>query len=459
MVVKKVDFSSGSITGNIIKTAAPMLVAQILNLLYSIVDRIYIARIPDIGTAAIGAVGLCFPVITIIAAFTNLFGSGGSPLFAMARGRRDREEASLTMNLSYTMLIISGIILMVIGEVFARPILIAFGASESALTHALPYMRIYLLGTVFSLIATGMNPFINAQGFSVVGMLTVMIGAVSNIILDPIFIFVLGMGVSGAAVATVISQVVSAVFVIRFLTGERTEYRAIVLSFKAVKCNLSTLGSITALGLVTFIMQITNSMVQVCCNNVLMTHGGDVYVSVMTIVNSIRQILDTPIGAVSDGTTPILSYNYGAGNYRRVRKTALVMTIIMFVYSVIFWRLIETFPKVFISIFSNDETILGDTIPALHLYFYAFIFQTFQITGQTMFKALNKKKRAIFFSLFRKVIIVVPLTLLLPGVFGFGTDGVFMAEPISNVVGGLACFVTMLLTLMPELRKGKTGDV
>lgn len=453
--MKRVDFANGKILQNILQTMLPMLVAQILNLLYNIVDRIYIARIPETGTAALGAVGLCFPLIILITAFTNLFGMGGAPLFSIERGRRNDAKAAEYMNTAFFLLVTTAVILTITGEIAAGPVLSAFGASDQSMLYALPYLRIYLLGTLFSMIATGMNPYITAEGFSLIGMTTVLIGAGANILLDPFFIFVLGMGVRGAAAATVLSQILSSVFVLRFLFGQRADPKLRILSREEIRNCGKTAGTITGLGMASFIMMFTNSLVQICANRVLAQTGGDIYVSVMTIISSSRQMIETPILAISEGTAPIISYNYGARKPDKVKEAGIIMWLMGLFYSLVMWLLMRARPEWFISVFSSDKTILADAVPAFHLYFSAFIFMIFQYGGQTMFKSLNKKRHAMFFSLFRKVIIVVPLTWLLPYVFHMGTDGVFMAEPVSNIIGGLACFITMLLTVTPELRQMK----
>ena len=450
--MKRIDFENGTVTGNIIGAALPMLVAQILNLLYNIVDRIYIARIPEVGTAALGAVGLCFPLIAIISAFANLFGSGGAPLFSIFRGKKEEQQAIHIMNTSFSMLCFSAVILMVIGLTFAHPLLTLFGASKAALTYAVPYMMIYLIGTLPSMIAIGMNPFINAQGYSVIGMSSVAIGAVANLLLDPLFIFALGFGVCGAAIATVISQCLSAVFVLIFLT-KKAELKVRFLRRNELSQSLDYAKNIISLGTAGFIMQLTNSLVTICCNNVLSVTGGDIYISVMTIVSSVRQLVETPIYAINEGTSPILSYNYGAGRPSRVRKAGIVMGIMIFGYTAVMWSLIILAPGALIQVFSSDATLIQDSIPALKQYFAAFIFMDLQYIGQTVFKSLNKKKQAIFFSLLRKVFIVVPLTYLMPYAMHMGTDGVFLAEPMSNIIGGSLCFITMLCTVLPELKR------
>lgn len=456
--MKQVDFENGKIAQNIARTAFPMLIAQVLSLLYSIVDRIYIGRIPGEGTSALGAVGLCFPVIILITGFTNMFGMGGSPLFSMELGRGNKEKAETIMNTSFRLLVVTALVIMAAGEVFAEPLLRLFGASDNAIGYSVVYLRIYLTGTLFSMVTTGMNPFINAQGFPGIGMLSVVVGAVLNLILDPFFIFVLEMGVSGAAVATVISQGCSVIVVTRCLFGKKLEQRIHFRKVSRIRDYFPFAGDIVGLGTAPFIMQCTNSLVQIACNSVLMTFGGEIYVSIMTIVSSVRQILDTPVMAVVEGTSPIISYNYGARRATNVRKAIAIMMAVTVPYTFIVWIMILWRPEMFISIFSSDKTLLSDAIPALHLYFFAYIFQALQYSGQTVFKALNKKKQAVFFSLFRKVVMVIPLTYLFPYVCGFGAEGVFMAEPVSNIIGGLACFITMLCIVLPELKKMEAGN-
>ena len=450
--MKRVDFENGTVTGNILEAALPMLVAQILNLLYNIVDRIYIARIAEVGTAALGAVGLCFPLIVIITAFANLFGNGGAPLFAIQRGQKDERKAVAIMNTSFTMVCASAIVLMVVGFLFARPILILFGASDNSLVYALPYMMIYLLGTLPSMVAVGMNPFINAQGYSLIGMCSVAVGAGANLLLDPLFIFGLGFGVRGAAIATVLSQCLSAIFVFYFLT-KKSELKVRLLKKNEIAACMGYAKNIISLGMAGFIMQLTNSLVTICCNNVLSVTGGDIYISVMTIISSVRQLVETPIHAMSEGSSPILSYNYGARRPARVRKAGMVMGAMILAYSAVIWSIIILEPRPLIRIFSSDAQLIKDAVPALNQYFAAFIFMDLQYMGQTVFKSLNKKKQAIFFSMLRKVFIVVPLTYLMPYALHMGTDGVFLAEPVSNVIGGTLCFATMLITVLPELKR------
>jgi len=454
--MKRIDFENGTVTVNILGVALPMLVAQIINLLYNVVDRIYIARIPGEGTAALGAVGLCFPMIVIITAFSNLFGSGGAPLFSIERGKKNQKKAANIMGTSFTMLCFCGVILMIIGSLFAQPILTVFGTSQNAMKYAYPYLMIYLIGTLPSMISVGMNPFINAQGYSLIGMLSVMVGAFANLLLDPLFIFKFGWGVRGAAIATVISQCLSAVFVLYFLI-RKAELKLHFLRKEEWKRSVAYARDIISLGTAGFVMQLTNSLVTICCNNVLSVTGGDIYISVMTIISSVRQLVETPIHAITEGSSPILSYNYGAGRPERVKKAGVVMGVLVFAYTAVMWSIIMLIPETLIRVFSSDAQLVQDSIPALKQYFAAFIFMDLQFMGQTVFKSLNKRKQAIFFSLLRKVFIVVPLTYLMPYTFHMGTSGVFLAEPVSNLIGGSICFITMLCIVLPELNADKNS--
>ena len=450
--MKRIDFENGSVTSNLLNATLPMLIAQLLNLLYNIVDRIYIARIPGVGTMALGAVGLCFPIIVIITAFSNLFGTGGAPIFSIQRGKKHSAQAAMIMNTSFTLLFASALVLMVIGLLFANPILTLFGATKEALSYAYPYLMLYLLGTLPSMITTGMNPFINAQGYATTGMCSVAIGAVANIILDPLFIFVFHLGIQGAAIATVLSQILSATFVLHFLK-RKAELKVRLLHVSELRACASYAKDIIGLGSAGFVMQFTNSLVTICCNSILSSIGGNIYLSVMTIISSIRQMVETPIHAFNEGSSPIISYNYGAIRPDRIKKAGIELTLMVLAYTAIVWSIIILAPHFLIGIFSSDRTLISHTVPALKQYFAAFIFMDLQYIGQTFFKSLGKKKQAIFFSLLRKVFIVVPLTYLLPYTFHMGTDGVFLAEPISNVIGGSLCFISMIITVLPELKR------
>ncbi len=450
MRAHQTDFSTGSVRRNILEVALPMTAAQLLNLLYNIVDRMFIGRIPGEGKLALTGVGICFPIITMISAFALLYSYGGSPLCAMERGRGNEKEASLLMGNTFSMMMLTGLVLMVLGFLFHRPILYAFGASDQTFPYASVYIRIYLTGTLFVMTTLGMNPFINNQGFGSTGMLTVLIGAILNTLLDPIFIFVLHLGVTGAALATVLAQMVSALWVLRFLTGKRAILR---LTLSSLKPEGARVRKIMALGMSGFFMAFTNSLTQIVCNAVLQGWGGDIYVGVMTVINSVREIFNLPVGGLSSGASPVLSFNYGEGAYHRVKEGIRFVAIVCIFYTLAAWGILWLFPSFFIRLFNQDPELLAKGVPSMHIYFFGFVFMALQFTAQTVFVALGKARRASFFSLFRKVIIVVPLTLLLPHVAGLGVTGVFMAEPISNFVGGCASFGTMLVTVMPELNR------
>ena len=448
MASGQVDFGGSNVRRNVLAVAAPMLVAQIVNLLYNIIDRIYIGKIPGEGTLALAGLGLCFPVITMVTDFANLFGLGGAPLCSKARGQKYEKEARKVINNAFFMLIVTGVILTVFGIVFHKPILYLFGASDVIYPYAADYMVVYMLGTVFVMTSLGMNPYINSQGFAKVGMKTVTLGAISNIILDPIFIFGLHMGVTGAAAATIISQLFSAVWVIKFLTGKKAE---LTLDLKGFTPDFECIGKIAKLGTSTFVMSFTNGLVQIVCNATLQIYGGDLYISAMTVINSIREIAQTPVLSMADGSSPIISYNYGAGQFDLMKKAIRFMTQICFAYTLLIWGLISAFPEIFIRIFNQDAALINVAVPSLHIYFFGFFMMAFQFTGQCVFKALNKAPQAVFFSIFRKAIIVVPLTLLLPKIPMLGVMGVFMAEPISNFIGGLACYITMQCTILRKI--------
>ncbi|MCI8578505.1 MAG: MATE family efflux transporter [Lachnospiraceae bacterium] len=451
----KNDFSKGSIVWNIMKLAVPMTLAQIVNVLYNIVDRIYIGRIPDYATLSLTGLGLCLPVVSIVMAFANLFGMGGAPLCSIERGRGNTEEAEKIMGNSFVMMLVFGVLLTVTGLVVKRPMLYLFGASDQTFPYADSYLSIYLLGSLFVMIGLGMNSFINSQGFGKTGMLTVLLGAGVNIILDPFFIFVLRMGVRGAAVATVISQGLSALWIFCFLTGKRTILK---LRLSCMRLEKQRVKQIVALGFSGFTMGFTNSLVQIACNATLQQFGGDLFVGIMTVVNSVREIVTMPVQGITHSSQPVMGYNYGAGEYRRVKQAITFSSVSAVIYTAVVWILINLFPEFFIRIFNQDTELVAAGVHAMRIYYFGFFFQSLQFAGQAVFVALGKAKHAIFFSIFRKVIIVVPLTLLLPHLWGLGSFGVFAAEPVSNLVGGTACFVTMLLTIMPELnQRGSAG--
>lgn len=443
----KNDFSKGPVWKCIILQAVPLTIAQLVQLLYNVIDRIYIGHMGGESSIALTGVGLTFPIVTLIMAFTALLGMGGVPLFSMARGAGETEDAEKIMGNSFALLVGSSVVLMAVSYIFCRPILFLFGASEASYVYAEEYLRIYLAGTLFSMLTTGLNGYINAQGFPKVGMFTTVLGAIANIILDPIFIFGFDMGVAGAALATVISQALSAVWVLRFLTGKKA---VIGLKKNCIKINKVITKDIFKMGMSNFIMQGTNCVVQVVCNTTLQTYGGDVYVGIMTVLNSVREIFMLPISGIVNGSQPVVSFNYGAKEYGRVKEGIRFNTFVGFAYTMVAWVIVFLFPRFWFSIFSDDASLGQMGVGALRIYFFGFVFMAFQFAGQSAFQALGDAKHAIFFSLLRKVVIVVPLTLLLPGV-GFGVNGVFLAEPISNAVGGMVCYITMRMTVYKKL--------
>ena len=445
----KVDFLNGSVWKCVVAQAIPLTVAQLVHLLYNVVDRVYLGHMGEGNSLALTGVGLTFPIVSLIMAFTALFGNGGVPLFSIERGAGNEEKASRILGNSFALLLSSSLILMVIGYLFMKPILFAFGASEESFVYAREYLNIYLIGTIFSMISTGMNGYINAQGFPRIGMCTTVLGAVCNIILDPIFIFGLNMGVSGAALATVISQFVSALWVLCFLTGKKI---LVPLSRRNIAIRKDITKDICKLGTASFIMQGTNCLVQVTCNATLQIFGGDLYVGIMTVTNSVREIFSLPVMGITSGAQPVISYNYGAKQYARVRSGIRFNTFIGTGYTMVAWLLVVCFPGFWFGIFSDDLSMMLPGIEAMKIYFFGFVFMAFQFSGQSTFQAVGDAKHSIFFSLLRKAIIVVPLTLLLPRL-GFGVLGVFMAEPISNFIGGLACYITMRRTVYQRIEK------
>ncbi len=444
----KNDFSKGSVAGTILRLAVPMTVAQLVNVLYNIIDRIYIGRIGADATLALGGLGIAFPIISMITAFSNLFGMGGAPLCSIARGRGDLKGAQRIMGNSFVLLLITGVVITAAGLIFLRPLLYLFGASDAIYPYARDYTSIYLVGTVFVMIGLGMNGFINSQGFAKIGMMSVILGAVLNLILDPIFIFALGMGVSGAALATVISQLASCIWVLKFLTGKKTILR---LEPGSMRLSGRIVARITGLGMSGFIMSVTNGSVQMVCNSALQSWGGDMYVSVMTVVNSVREIATQPAMGLTNSAQPFIGYNYGAGCKKRVKSAIIFVSVSCIVYTTLFWAAVHTFPEVFIRLFNDNAQLLQIGSEAMRIYFFGFFMMSLQFAGQSVFVALGKSKQAIFFSLLRKAFIVIPLTLIFP--YFMGANGVFAAEPVSNFIGGAACFITMAVTVSRELRE------
>ncbi len=445
-ITSKNNFGVGKVSKNILAQAVPLTIAQLIQLLYNVVDRMYIGHMDGSSSLALTGIGLIFPIVMLVMAFTNLFAQGGASLCSIARGAGNKKRAETIMGNSLSLLLLGGLVLMLFCALTKRPILYAFGASDMTYPYAEQYLNIYLFGTIFSMVGVGMNYYINSQGFPKIGMLSTAIGAILNIILDPIFIFGFHLGLSGAAIATVISQFISAVWVFSFLKSKKA---ILELSLSSMKLQLKLVKEMLALGTTGFIMQFTNCMVHVVCNATLSLHGGDLYVAINTVLGSIREIFQLPIQGITSGSQPVLGYNYGAKKYGRVKEGIRFMTIVGFCYTILAWLIVFLFPQFFIRIFNNSPDLIQYGVKAIHIYFFGFFMMAFQFCGQSTFTGLGKAKQAIFFSIFRKVIIVVPLTILLP--YRFGVTGVFLAEPISNTIGGLACFLTMYVTVYRKL--------
>lgn len=441
------DFSTGSIPAHMLRLALPMTLAQLINVLYNIIDRIFIGRIPFDSTNALTGLGVAFPICTITIAFANLVGMGGAPLFSIERGKRNDAEAEKILGNSFVLLLMFGLFITITGLLLKRPLLYLLGASEATFRYADSYITIYLCGSVFVMLSLGLNSFINAQGFAKTGMLTVSIGAVCNLLLDPVFIFLLGMGVRGAALATVISQFIAALWTFTFLTSKKTIIR---LSPKQFVLGRKRVCKILALGLSGFTMSITNSAVQMAGNASLSIHGGDLYIAAMTVINSVREVIQMPVSGISNSAQPILSFNYGADKNSRVKQTIRYMSVALLIYTVAAWILTMIFARQFILLFDSTPELLSLGAACMHIYFFGFFMMSFQFAGQSVFTALGRSKNAIFFSLLRKVIIVIPLIYLLP-LTPLGVNGVFWAEPVSNFIGGAACFITMYFTVYKKL--------
>jgi putative MATE family efflux protein len=373
---KEHDFSVGSIPRNIISLALPMTAAQLINVLYSVVDRIYLGRLP--GHLALTGLGLTLPIISIVMGFANLCGTGGAPLCSIYRGKGEEEEAERIMGNAFTLLLIFGAAVTGVFLLFRHPLLYLFGASDATYPYAEAYMTIYLLGTVFVMIGLGMNPFITSQGFGRTGMMTVGLGAMVNIVLDPVFIFALDMGVRGAALATVIAQGCSAVWVLKFLTGRKAILR---LRLRNLALGAGRVKSIVALGLSGFFMNLTNSLVQVVCNATLQAYGGDLYVGVMTIINSLREVFFMPVQGLTNGAQPVTGYNYGAGRYSRVRSSIRFSVAVTVGYAAVFWAAAMLFPGLLIRVFNSEPEVVAAGIPALRIYFCLFIPMSLQMAG------------------------------------------------------------------------------
>lgn len=424
------------------KLAIPTIAAQLINMLYNIVDRIYIGHIPINGDLALTGVGVCMPIIMIVSAFAAFISIGGAPRASIFMGKGDNNSAEKTMGSCFCLQVIISLVLTVVLIVWHRDFLLTFGASENTVDYAADYMQIYAIGTLFVQLTLGMSAYITAQGFAKAGMLTVVIGAVCNIILDPIFIFALDMGVRGAALATVISQGISCIWVLSFLSGKKSILR---LKKQNLKINLKLVLPCMALGLAPFIMQASESVISVCFNSSLLLYGGDVAVGAMTILTSVMQFAMLPLQGLSQGAQPISSYNFGAKNSKRVKKVFFYLLIASMVYSVTLWALIMIFPRAFASIFTPDAALLDFTEKALRIYCGVLGLFGVQIACQMTFVSLGNAKSSIIVAVMRKFILLLPLIYILPRIFEDKTTAVYMAEPVADILA--VTFTAILFTV------------
>ena len=451
---KKQDISqqmaTTSVWSLIIKLSVPAILAQIVNLLYNIVDRIYIGHMEDVGTMAITGVGLCFPVISLISAFTMLVAQGGAPHAAIEMGKGDIKKAEKILGNCFVMLISFAIILAVSFLIFGEKLLMLFGASESTIIYALPYMQIYSAGSIFVMISLGLNMFITTQGFTKISMATVLIGAISNIILDPIFIFAFDMGVSGAAIATIISQAVSAVWVLCFLLGKKTKLK---IRKENLLPSAKILLPVFALGISPFIMNATEAVINVAFNSSLQKYGGDIAVGAMTICTTVFQMAWVPAQGIGQGAQPIISYNYGAKNADRVKQAFKAFLIICFGYVFAFGMAIEVFPQFFIGIFNDNPQLVETATWTIRLYGCAMVFFGIQMAVQQTFIALGKAKASLFIACLRKVILLVPLIYILPNFFENKVFAVFLAEPVSDAISIMTASIVFFFVFGKEMKK------
>ena len=451
MSSNKTDLGSGNVRSLLLKLAIPAVVAQVINLLYNIVDRIYIGHIPEIGTNALTGVGLCLPILMLVNAFATLAGGGGAPRAAIAMGQGKKEDAENILGNCFSTLIIIAIILTVTLSLTAEPLLWLFGASENTIPYAMDYMRIYLIGSIFVLIVMGMNPFLTTQGFAKFAMLTTVIGAVINIVLDPIFIFGLNMGVSGAALATIISQCVSAIWVLRFLTGKQTILK---LQLKNLKLKASVILPCLALGISGFIMLSTESLLSISFNSSLSKFGGDLAVGSMTIISSVSQLITLPLSGICQGAQPIVSYNFGAGNKERVLSVFKYTLLICASYTTLGWILTMTVPQVFAGIFSSDAALIENAAWCMRIYMAGIFAFGFQISCQQTFVALGQAKTSLLLACLRKLVLLIPLIFILPIFFENKVFAVFLAEPVSDIVAAAVTTIIFVTKIKDILEQG-----
>ena len=425
----------------LLKLSIPTVIAQLINMLYNVVDRIYIGHIPGEGSLALTGVGVCMPIIMIVTAFAALISSGGAPRASICMGKQDNKSAEQILGNCFSLQIVVSIVLTVVLLTWNKDLLMAFGASKNTLGYATDYMRIYALGTLFVQLTLGMNAFITAQGFTTTSMVSVLIGAICNITLDPVFIFVFNMGVKGAALATVLSQAISTIWVVVFLSGKKTQLH---LRKKYMGLKPKVFLPCVALGLATFIMQASESVVTVCFNSSLLHYGGDIAVGAMTILTSVMQFAMLPLQGIAQGSQPIASYNYGAKNADRVKKTFRLLVITCLTYSTLLWAAVQIIPKVFVSIFTSDAKLVAFTAPMLKIYLGGLFLFGIQIACQITFTSLGKAVNSIIVAVVRKFVLLLPLIYIMPHVVSNPTIGVYMAEPIADIIAVL--FTSVLFT-------------
>lgn len=433
--------------------AVPAITSQVVNALYNMVDRMYIGHIPEVGSAALTGVGVCFPIIMIISAFAYLFDMGGAPRASIFMGKKDNDTAEKILGNCTTSLMIIAVLLTVLVLIFQEPLLYLFGASENTIGYAMDYMTIYAIGTIFVQLTLGLNAFISAQGFSKISMLTVVIGAVTNIVLDPIFIFGLNMGVQGAAVATVMSQALSAIWAFWFLSGKNTILK---LKRENLKINFHILLPCIALGVAPFAMQATESVLVLCFNSSLLKYGGDLAVGAMTILSSVMQFAMLPLQGLTQGGQPIISYNYGAKQGDRVQKAFKLQTISCFSYSSILWLLIMIFPSLFVAIFTSDPQLTEITIWALRIYMAGVLLMGIQISCQQTFIAFGNSKKSAFLAVFRKILVLIPLIYILPMFISDQVFAVFLAEPIADTIAVLTTSTMFYFEMKNKMKEMQT---
>ena len=424
----------------LLKLALPTVAAQLINMLYNIVDRMYIGHIKDVGALALTGVGVCMPLIMIISAFAALVGNGGAPRASIYMGKKDTDTAQKILGNCFSLQIILSIILTIILLIGNKTFLLAFGASENTISYAVNYMNIYAIGTIFVQLTLGMNAFITAQGFAKTGMLSVLIGAVANIVLDPVFIFGMNMGVRGAALATIISQTLSCIWVLSFLFGKKTFLK---IKPENLRLHAKIILPCVALGSSLFIMQASESIISVCFNSSLLKYGGDIAVGAMTILTSVMQFAMLPLQGLGQGAQPIMSYNYGAKNNDRVRKTFRLLLKVSFGYSIVLWAIVMLLPQMFAMMFTSDNDLLSFTSQALRIYMASMFMFGIQIACQMAFNALGKAKDSIIVAVMRKFILLIPLIYIMPAIFKANqTNAVYMAEPVADFIA--VCFTAIL---------------